>query len=133
MKIKLKRTFRGETYTIGHLYIDGVYYCDTLEDKCRIISGDCTQKIYGRTAIPEGIYEVKVIWWEKHNNWYPYIVNVPCFTGILIHGGIDENDTEGCILLGENKTKGHLENCSKYVRKLTNMLKNNGSVIIKIQ
>jgi len=35
MKLKLRRTYKGEAYTIGHLYINGKYFCDTLEDTDR--------------------------------------------------------------------------------------------------
>jgi hypothetical protein len=129
MKLKLRRVYRGPTYTIGHLYINDKYFCDTLEDTCRIVSGDCSQKIYARTAIPEGLYKVEILWWDKHQDYYPHIINVPCFEGILIHGGIDENDTEGCVLLGENKTKGHLTNCLTYVRQLVILLKGQQATI----
>lgn len=37
MKLKLIRTWYADTYVIGKLYIDGVYFCDTLEDKNRDI------------------------------------------------------------------------------------------------
>lgn len=110
MKLLLKRIYRGDTYTIGHLYIDGQYFCDTIEDRCRIVNDDCSLKIYGETAIPEGQYEFKMIFWTKHNNYYPNILDVPCFTGIFIHSGATEKDSEGCILVGQNKTKGCLVN-----------------------
>ncbi len=32
MKLLLKRIYKGDDYTIGKLYVDGVYVCDTLED-----------------------------------------------------------------------------------------------------
>ena len=35
MKLTLKRRYFAETYTIGTLFIDGVRFCDTLEDKNR--------------------------------------------------------------------------------------------------
>ena len=31
----LKRIYKGEDYTIGHIYIDGEYICDSIEDKDR--------------------------------------------------------------------------------------------------
>lgn len=129
MKIKIKRIYRGESYTIGRLYLDyedGMgfeYFCDTLEDKCRIINGDCSAKIYGQTAIPEGTYEMEMIYWKKHKNWYPHIIDVKCFIGILIHSGADELDTEGCILVGFNKIKGHLIDGIETMRKLRIILK----------
>lgn len=67
MKLLLKRKFKGETYTIGDLYIDGVWFCNTLEDTVRIlpllcpdtpqgVSCRCKEKVYARTAIPCGTY-----------------------------------------------------------------------------
>ena len=54
MNLKIKRLFYKEEYTIGKLYVDGIYFCDTLEDKDRgltdkdnIISIK-TKKIYER-------------------------------------------------------------------------------------
>ena len=35
--IQIKRFAFKETYTIGKLYVDGVYVCDTIEDKVREI------------------------------------------------------------------------------------------------
>lgn len=52
--LTLKRTYPLDNYTIGELYIEGEYYCDTLEDTVR------EEKIAGKTAIPYGKYEVIV-------------------------------------------------------------------------
>jgi hypothetical protein len=103
IQLKLKRVIKTDTYTIGNLSIDGEFFCNTLEDTCRIVNNNCSMKIYGKTAIPEGTYDIEMIWWEKHNNFYPHLLNVPCFEGILIHSGITANDTEGCVLVGEQK------------------------------
>jgi hypothetical protein len=35
MKLLLKRMARKDSYTIGKLYINDEYFCDTLEDKDR--------------------------------------------------------------------------------------------------
>ena len=35
MELNLQRRFRGDGYTVGSLYIDGEYFCDTLEDADR--------------------------------------------------------------------------------------------------
>jgi hypothetical protein len=108
MNILLKRVFKGTDYTIGKVYIDGVLFCNSLEDTCRIVNGDCSKKIYGKTAIPEGQYSIEIIWWSKHKGFYPHLLDVPCFDGILIHGGNTAEDTLGCILLGKNTIKGQL-------------------------
>lgn len=104
MKVEVKRTFKGTEYTIGHLYIDGQYFCDTLEDTIR------TEKIAGRTAIPAGKYKVKKTYSQRFQKKLPEILNVPGFTGVRIHSGNTAKDTDGCLLLGLNKSKGAVLN-----------------------
>ena len=69
MLLQLKRIFKGATYTIGRLYIDGKYFCDTLEDQVRELPAycpntpkglncECPEKVYSKTAIPSGEYKV---------------------------------------------------------------------------
>ena len=66
MKIKIERKWKKSTYTIGRLYVNGVYFCNTLEDKDRgLKSTDSlsiikSKKVYGETAIPSGTYEILV-------------------------------------------------------------------------
>ena len=105
MKVTVKRTFKGAEYTIGKLYIDDNYYCDTLEDVVR--KG---QKVYGKTAIPAGTYKVKKSFSPRFQKILPEILNVPGFTGVRIHAGNTAEDTDGCILLGLNKVKGKVIN-----------------------
>lgn len=83
MKLTLKRNFRGPDYTIGKLYIDGHYFCDTLEDTVRP-SGE---KIKGKTAIPAGDYKVIKSYSPRFKKILPEILNVPGFTGVRIHAG----------------------------------------------
>lgn len=106
MKITVKRTFKGPEYTIGKLYIDDAYFCDTLEDTVRSI------KIAGKTAIPAGTYKVKKTMSPRFKTILPEILNVPNFTGVRIHSGNTAKDTDGCLLLGLNKAKGAVL-CSK--------------------
>lgn len=101
MIVKVVRTFKGSEYTIGKLYIDDNYFCDTLEDVVR--SGE---KVYGQTAIPAGKYKVKKTYSPRFKKKLPEILNVPGFSGVRIHSGNTAKDTEGCLLLGLNKTKG---------------------------
>lgn len=102
MLVKVVRTFKGSEYTIGKLYIDNNYFCDTLEDTVRPKG----EKIYGKTAIPAGKYKVKKTYSPRFKKQLPEILNVPNFAGVRIHAGNTAKDTEGCILLGLNKTKG---------------------------
>lgn len=106
-KVEVKRTFKGTEYTIGKLYIDGAYFCDTLEDVVRT-----GEKIAGKTAIPAGTYKVKMTWSPRFKRYLPEILNVPNFSGVRIHAGNSALDTEGCILLGLNKVKARVV-CSK--------------------
>lgn len=102
MQINVRRTFKGPDYTIGKLYIDGHYLCDTLEDTVR----PAGTKIAGKTAIPAGTYKVKKTMSPRFKKILPEILNVPGFTGVRIHSGNTAADTDGCLLLGLNKTKG---------------------------
>lgn len=128
MILELKRETLNEQYTVGKLFINGVYFCDTLEDVVRdinkngIFDGKET-KIKGETAIPYGMYEVTVTVSPRFKRELPRLLNVPNFEGILIHSGNYAKDTEGCILVGENKVKGGLINSRKYSDELVNYIK----------
>jgi hypothetical protein len=104
MKLLLKRIALKETYTIGHLYVDNVKFCDTLEDKVRPDG----VKVYGETAIPEGKYRVILTWSNRFKRRLPLLLNVPMFEGIRIHPGNTAVDTHGCILVGVNDVKGRI-------------------------
>lgn len=94
MTLLLERFKFGDTYTIGRLYMDGIYECYTLEDKVR------DEKIHSMTAIPTGTYKVIVDFSNRFQKEMPHILNVPNFEGIRIHSGNTNFDTNGCILLG---------------------------------
>ena len=129
MVLKLVRKYLKDTYTIGKLYINGVYFCDTVEDKVRDYNkdGDLNDlgetKVYGETAIPYGTYEVEVTYSPKFKRDLPLIKNVPHFEGIRIHRGNYPKDSLGCVLVGENKVKGGVINSTKYEVELTKRLK----------
>lgn len=117
MKITVKRIFKGEKYTIGKLYIDGVYFCDTIEDTVRDlpvtcpdtprgIACACREKVYAETAIPAGTYRVSIVYSPKFKRRLPYLHDVPHFIGILIHSGTDQSHSSGCLIVGKNKIKG---------------------------
>jgi hypothetical protein len=125
MKLRLERRWPKATYTIGRLYVDGVYFCNTLEDKDRGLkqtdskSVIASKKIFGETAIPKGEYSVVlnvlspkyagVSWYKQTTGGYmPRLLSVPGFDGILIHPGNTAVDTLGCILVGKNTQVGRL-------------------------
>lgn len=100
----LKRIAKNPEYTIGRLFIEGSYFCDTLEDSIKKI------KISGKTAIPKGRYRVIMSDSFKYNKRMPELLDVPNFSGIRIHAGNTAEDTQGCILVGKNTIKGKLTN-----------------------
>ena len=124
MELKVKRRFKADTYTIGTMFIDGLRFCDTLEDTDRSLRSDMplseikAKKKFGITAIPTGRYKIKMSYWPKYKKNYPELCNVPGYTSILIHGGKNATATLGCVLVGENKIKGGLINSGKYVEEL---------------
>lgn len=139
MEIVLKRLYKKDNYTIGKLYINGEFFCDTLEDKVRDLNkdGDLNDegegKVYGKTAIPYGKYEVTMkVQSPKYSQrasyawckgYLPRLLNVPHFEGILIHSGNDATQSAGCILIGENKVKGQVINSMATLKRLVPMLK----------
>nr|DAF27674.1 MAG TPA: Protein of unknown function (DUF2778) [Caudoviricetes sp.] len=139
MEIKVKRKWKKETYTIGKMYIDGEYVCDTLEDKDRGLTSNmsiaqiCGVKVHGETAIPTGRYlvDMKTVsprfggraQYQFCKGRLPRLCNTPGYQGVLIHCGNTAKDTEGCILVGENKERGKVLNSTATFRKVYAKLK----------
>lgn len=112
MELKLKRIAKQPTYTIGKMYINGEYFCDTIEDVDRGLkqTDDLKRisdiKVKGQTAIPTGEYIVTKTFSTRFKRNMYLLNNVPGFEGIRIHSGNTEKDTEGCLILGKNKAVG---------------------------
>lgn len=126
MILELKRLYFKETYTIGKLFVDGDFLCDTLEDKHRPDG----IKIYGETCIPEGTYRVILNYSNRFKKIMPLLLNVHSFEGIRIHSGNTDKDTSGCILVGENKEVGKLINSRIAFNNLMSLME--GETNIKI-
>lgn len=153
MELLLKRIARRETYTIGHLYVDGAYVCDTIEDKDRGLRQDMEPSVIraikrkGITAIPAGLYRVTLgvkspkfsaKRYEKTygfcGGYLPRLINVPGFDGVLIHVGNTAKDTEGCLLVGRNTKVGKvLESRVTFVKLYERLQKAEGDIYIKIE
>lgn len=136
MELRLKRIALRSEYTIGKLYVDGEYVADTIEDTVRDLDKDGKfangeVKIPGKTAIPYGRYEItmkvkspkysnfsKYSWAKKYDGYLPRLLNVPHFDGVLIHVGNSALDSEGCIIVGENKVVGKVINSVNTFRRL---------------
>ena len=148
MKLELKRIFRGPKYTIGKLYVDNQYVCDTLEDTDRglkqtdSLSSIQKKKVYGQTAIPTGTYGITLnvispkfkdrSWAKFCNGKLPRLLNVPGYDGVLIHVGNKPEDTLGCILVGYNKIKGQLINSTEAFKKLYSVLGKSPTITIVV-
>ena len=143
MELLLKRIYKGNKYTIGKLYIDGEWFCDTIEDVVRSLpkncphtpkerNCECKEKVYGETAIPAGIYKVILSYSNRFKRILPELLNVPHFLGIRIHRGNTEQDSAGCIILGENKVKGKVINSTPYEIKLVKLLENQKNITMTI-
>lgn len=140
MNILIDRKYKKDSYTIGNLYIDGVWFCNTMEDTDRglTVSMDLNTiksiKIPNNTAIPTGTYAVtldvvspkysKRSFYKKLcNGKVPRLLDVKGFDGILIHCGNTHKDTSGCILVGINKVKGKVVESQDTFTRLYKILK----------
>lgn len=124
MELTLQRIYKGEDYTIGDLYVNNVWFSNTLEDKVRILNS-FEDKVYGETAIPVGRYKVIISYSNHFKKEMPEILNVEFFKGIRIHEGNHKDSTAGCILVGECKDvkEGFIYNSKKTYNKLFDLLK----------
>lgn len=139
MNIILNRIAKKAKYTIGKLYINDQYFCDTLEDTDRGLTQSMTEqqigskKVYGETAIPTGTYRIIISYSNKFKKQMPLLLSVPGFAGIRIHSGNTEKDSLGCILVGKNKAVGKvLESRDTYSKLFSILQEANKKETIKI-
>lgn len=150
IELLLKRIARKAAYTIGKLYINGVYFCDTLEDVDRGLSSDMSldeikkKKVPHVTAVPTGTYEVtlavksprfgsRVYYKNLCDGKLPRLIGVPGYEGVLFHVGNTAKDTDGCILLGQNKVVGQVINSRAVYTKFYNKIKGASSIKLTIK
>lgn len=115
MKLYLERDVRTPTFTLGKLHVNGIRQFYTIEDKVRQINGVPVEewKVKGQTAIPTGVYRIVVNMSHRFKKMLPQLLDVPGFEGIRIHPGNTKDDTEGCILVGTQRTSTGVAN-SRY-------------------
>lgn len=140
MKIRVERKWPKPTYSIGRFYIDGIFYCNTLEDADRGLKQTDSldyiksRKVANETAIPKGTYKVAMnVTSPKYaaSSWYwslcqgkvPRLLNVPGFDGILIHTGNNPLQTSGCLLVGKNTKVGQLTESKETFKKIYKLMK----------
>lgn len=145
MKLTIKRTITRNSYTLGKLYVDGVYFCDTLEDKDRGLTQNMSteqiksMKVPGETAIPKGTYRVTLDVVSPKFSKYPFymqtcggklprLIDVKGYEGVLIHvadGPKRDSLVQGCIGIGNLSAEEYLMNGKKVFAELYNKLKGN--------
>jgi hypothetical protein len=145
MKLTIKRTITRNSYTLGKLYVDGVYFCDTLEDKDRGLTQNMSVeqiksiKVPGETAIPKGTYRVTLDVVSPKFSKYPFymqtcvgklprLIDVKGYDGVLIHvadGPKRDSLVQGCIGVGNLSAEEYLMNGKKVFAELYNKLKGN--------
>lgn len=134
MKILVKRIAKKATYTIGKMYLDGEFFCNTIEDKDRGLRSDMSLeeikkiKIPSITAIPTGTYKITIDvispkFSKKAAYQYicgklPRLIGVKGFDGILIHQGTTEKDSAGCLIVGKNTIVGKVTQSQATFRAL---------------
>ncbi len=131
--LTLTRIAKRADYTIGRLEDEnGVKICDTLEPTWRDYKGG-ELKVPRKSAVPEGTYPVVVTKSKKFGKYLPLLVGVPGFEGIRIHSGNTVNDTEGCILVGQNLIKGKVLLSRLTLEKLMRLIENEKRVFLTIK
>lgn len=128
LTVTLKRQPSKADYTEGALQIEGLagIFCYTLEDERRAV------KVKGETRIPAGRYKLALRQEGKMHPKYAarfpfhqgmlWLLNVPGFEYVYIHIGNDDDDTEGCILVGLSVKDGYLAASEAAYKKLYPLL-----------
>ena len=131
--LTLTRIAKRADYTIGRLTDEnGVKICDTLEPTWRDYKGG-ELKVPRKSAVPEGTYQVVVTKSKKFGKYLPLLVGVPGFEGVRIHSGNTVNDTEGCILVGQNLEKGKVLLSRLTLEKLMRLIENEKRIFLTIK
>jgi len=139
MELKLVRKIFNENSVEGNLYIDGKWFCNTIEDKVRAEPGEwkASCKVQDKTAIPYGTYPVLVTWSNRFKRQLTGIFNVPDFEGIRIHNGTSEKSSSGCVIVSyKDDDKAHLlindKTAMNYLCTLIQKAQKNQKVFITI-
>lgn len=128
MRFLVKRKWFTEISTISELYADGIFQCYMLEDRDRnlkqtdFIGLIKAEKIFGKTAIPYGTYEMVLSFSNRFQKLLPELKDVPGFTGIRWHSGNVASDSEGCMLPGETRSEDFVGNSRKAMNKLMKLI-----------
>ncbi len=116
ISIEIKRD-GNSLHNWGKMFIDGVYWGETLEDPDRKLE-DGGVKVDGDTAIPRGRFQLALTYSNRFGKIMPELLHVPGFSGVRIHGGNTEADTHGCILLGQRRIDSGVADCTGINQRL---------------
>ena len=119
MNLRLNRSVFTKESTIGELFVGDKFECYVLEDRVR--NGT---KVAGKTAIPEGNYEIALTFSQRFQRPLPLLLLVPGFSGVRIHPGNTAADTEGCLLVGTVKGDNQIFHSREAFEFLWNKLTN---------
>lgn len=141
MKLILKREPSTATSTPGRLHVDGVFFCFTLEDKVReqfhptgALVDPAQWKVQNETAVPSGTYSVILDYSTRFQKLMPHVLGVPGFTGVRMHGGNTDADTEGCMLCGAHRDSlDRISNCAPTVLTLIQKLMDANGATLTIE
>lgn len=137
MKIIIDRVYKYPKYTVGEVYVNGNFYCYSMEDTDRGLHVDMPmrylreRKVYGETAIPCGTYEVIIDYSPKFKRYMPHVmyrneedklVEVPSFSGIRLHPLNTAEDSLGCIGFGDWQGSNRIVNSKAYTAMLTDKI-----------
>ena len=122
MRLVLNRDYFADGFTLGKMYMDGVHLGFTAEDTDRRVESG-GEKVPKQTAMPRGKFLVTLSHSNRFDKIMPEVHNVPQFTGVRIHGGNTAEDTEGCPLLGKERTGKGVRNCAAVNEKLIRALR----------
>ena len=117
--------------TLGKLYIEHQFLCDTLEPPV------VPNARHPKGCIPSGWYNISVTNSPHFARLLPLLHMVPGFEGIRIHAGNNKERTEGCILVGERSQVSPILYMSRnteqsLVKQLIEAQKNHEQIFIDI-
>ena len=124
MILTLVRTEALADRTLGVLLADGEHFCHVLEDKIR----PGQPKVYGETAIPAGLYRVRLTMSQRFGRIMPQVMDVPGFEGIRMHGGNGPRDTLGCPLVAFNRVANAIQGTAE--KALTQRIQDAGGTCL---
>lgn len=125
----IDRKWRKPEYTIGRLYVNGEFLCNTIEDKDRglyqgmSVSDLVEKKVPSETAIPTGTYKLQISYSPKFKRDLIEVMNVGGFQGIRFHRGNTAADSAGCIIVGINNAQGRVSDSTKYEQIVTDIVR----------